>query len=411
MKKIKLGVVGLGQRGSGMLKTFLAFKDVDIVAVCDEYQDRVDSAIKSIKEERDNEVKGYLKFDDFLNDKEINVVYIATSWEAHINQAIICMERGIPVGMEVGGAYSLKDCWRLVNAYEKSKTPFMIMENCCYDRFELLSTSLVRNGLLGEVIHAHGAYSHDLRKEITGGKVNRHYRLRNYIARNCDNYPTHDLGPIAKILNINAGNRIVSVSSVASKAAGLHEFANSDKCEDKTLKDQEFKQGDVVSTTIKCENGETITLTLNTTLPTYYSREFSLRGTKGLVNQETDMVLLDDGKCEEYWQPHLTVKKFLGNSSEFKKYIPDYWNNITKEQENLGHGGMDYFMVEDFVNRILTNKEMPLDVYDAAVWYAITVLSEKSIKKNGKPFKMPDFTKGKYKTNKQKDVYSFEINK
>lgn len=407
MKKIKFGIVGLGQRGTAMLQTFLAFEQVDVVAICDEYQDRLDKTAETIKEKRGIDVKKYLSFNEFINDKDLEAVYVATSWEAHINQSIKCMEHHIPVGMEVGGAYSVKDCWRLVKAYEKTKTPIMMLENCCYDKFELLLTSIARKGLLGDIIYCHGAYSHDLREEITSGNIIRHYRLRNYIARNCENYPTHELGPIAKLLNINHGNRMVSITSVASKAQGLHVYANSDRCKDKTLKDQEFKQGDIVSTIIKCENGETITMTLDTTLPGYYSRQLVAKGTKGCANQEANMIFLDKER-EEFWTPIETLEKYLNNAKEYyDEHLPSYWKNITPEQVSLGHGGMDYLMIQKFVEALIENKPMPIDVYDAAAWYAITPLSALSIKHNGKPYKIPDFTKGKYKNSPQKDVIDF----
>ena len=395
MERIKLGVVGLGQRGYSMLRNFLSQPEVDIVAICDVYEDRVNAAYDRIMALRENSsVTKYTDFEKFIHDAQINAIYVASSWEEHINQAIRAMEMHIPVGMEVGGAYSIKDCWRMVKTYEKTKTPIMLMENCCYDRFELLALSLARKGILGEIVHAHGAYSHDLRAEITGGNVNRHYRLRNYIARNCENYPTHEFGPIAKILNIGNGNNVLSVSSISSKARGLHEYANDERCVDKSLKDTVFNQGDVVSTNIICENGETVTLTLNTTLPAYYSREFLIRGTKGFVNQETNSVVLD-GKIAEYWEPRLSVAKYLNNADEFNEYLPDNWRTITDEERALGHGGMDYFMCRDFVTHLLSGEPMPIDVYDAAVWYAITPLSAMSIAHGGKPYKMPNFAKNR----------------
>lgn len=412
MKTIKFGFVGLGQRGSSLITTFLLQPEVEVVALCDEYKDRVEEVAKKVEEKKGNKPAQYTDFEQMLLDKNIEAMVVATSWEAHINQTIRCMEEHIPVGMEVGGAYSVKDCWRLVKAYEKTKTPIMLLENCCYDRFELLSTSLVRHGLLGEVVYCHGAYSHDLRKEVLGGNVNRHYRLRNYIARNCENYPTHELGPIAKLLNINAGNRLVSISSVSSKSKGLSDFAKTDECPDKSLINQEFKQGDIVSTFIKCENGELITMTLDTTLPGFYSREFTVKGTKGLTYQPNNMVRID-GKYEDKWQPNTSIvmKETMNNADEYKDYLPDYWKYITEEQKRTGHGGMDLFMVKEFVKHLLDKSPMPIDVYDAASWYSITALSAKSIKHNGKPYKIPDFTKGKYKTNKPTDVVylNFEI--
>lgn len=406
MEKVKIGFVGLGQRGKGMLSTFLGVENVDVVALCDVYQDRVEELAKIIKDERNIDARKYNNFDLMLKDGGYDAIYIASSWESHINQAIKCMEAGIPCAMEVGGAYSIKDCWRLVKTYEKTKTPIMMMENCCYDKFELLTTNLVRKGILGEIIHCHGAYTHDLRSEILGGNINRHYRLRNYISRNCENYPTHELGPIARLLNINRGNKMLYVSSVASKARGLHEYANSDKCKDKTLKETVFKQGDVVSTNLVCENGETITMTLNTTLPAHYTREFQVKGTKGFADMDTNNICLD-GNIEELWIPSDFNRKYFDGANKFNEYLPDYWKNITEREVNLGHGGMDYFMVKEFINALVNKLPMPIDVYDAASWYAITPLSEKSIKHHGKPYKIPDFTRGKYKKRTPEDVLKF----
>ncbi len=408
-ENVKLAIVGLGQRGYSMLSTFIHVDGVDIIAVCDVYEDRVEKAAQYLKENGKEEPTKYLDFNEMLKDKNIEAVFVASSWEDHINQSIACMEHHIPVGMEVGGAYSVKDCWRLVKTYEKTKTPIMLMENCCYDRFELLSTNLTRKGLLGDVVYAHGAYSHDLRGEVTGGKVNRHYRLRNYISRNCENYPTHELGPIARLMNVNRGNRLVSISSFATPSKGLEQYTYDDRCPDKSLKGQKFKQGDIITTVITCENGEIITMTLDTTLPGYYSRDFIVKGTKGLTKQENDMVLLD-GKYSEAWQPDPSkfLPDYIHNAKEFDQYLPKYWREITEEQKRTGHGGMDLLMLQEFIKCLKEKLPMPIDVYDAAAWYAITPLSAKSIKRNGKPYKIPDFTRGKYKTNKPFDVVDFD---
>ena len=408
MEKVRIGFVGLGQRGQGMLDTFLAYSVVDVVAVCDVYEDRIEKASDVIKEKRNHEPRKYLDFKKMLEDKELDAIYIASSWEEHIKQAILCMEHHIPVAMEVGGAYDIKDCWALVNTYEKTKTPIMMMENCCYDKFETLVTSLTKEGVLGEIVHCHGAYSHDLRKEITEGNINRHYRLRNYIARNCENYPTHELGPIAKLLNINRGNRFVSMVSIASKSSGLEEYIKSGRCPDKSLDGVKFKQGDIVSTIITCENGETITLTLDTTLPGYYSRQLHIKGTKGCANQEPNLVLLDDDH-EDFWNTTATISKYLNSADKYKEYLPKYWREITQEQINLGHGGMDFYMIGAFLDALINHKPMPIDVYDCAAWYAITPLSAKSIAHGGRTYKIPDFTRGKYKTNKPLDAFEKEV--
>ena len=202
MRKIKLGIIGVGNRGKAMMKTFLAIEEYDITAVCDVYEDRMEEAAQIVRERRNTEPKKYFNHLDLLNDEDVEAVFVASSWNEHISQAIDAMKAKKIVGIEVGGAYTVQECWDLVKTYEETKTPIMMMENCCYDRFELLSTALVRKGLLGEIVHCKGAYGHDIRDEVIGGHVNRHYRLDNYLLRNCENYPTHELGPIAKLLNI-----------------------------------------------------------------------------------------------------------------------------------------------------------------------------------------------------------------
>ncbi len=411
MKKVKTGVIGLGGRGLGLLRAMLECEETEIVAVCDKYDDRIQKAVDSIQEKKGNadNVVRYTDYTDLLKDENVEAVVVASSWEAHIRMAIESMRAGKITALEVGGAYDVEECWSLVRAYEETKTPIMFLENCCFDEFELLTTALARSGKLGEIVHCHGAYGHDLRSEILGGNVNRHYRLENYKRRNCENYPTHEIGPIAKILDINRGNKMVSLVSVASKAVGLAEFAKTEKNPDPSLVNTRWAQGDIVNTVITCADGSTIDLRLDTTLPRYYSREFTVHGTKGLCVQEINSVLIEgDTEMEEYYDPQKSVEKFLNNAKNYKSYLPEYWANITDEQRALGHGGMDYYMLRTFFRTILAGEEMPLDVYDAATWMCITALSEASIAQGGAPQSIPDFTGGKWVNRPRKDVVEFK---
>lgn len=404
MDKVKLGIIGLGQRGKSLIDTICACEECEIVAICDVYADRVEAAEKQLNE-KNLFPSCYADYRELLRDEKVDAVYVASSWDEHVKMAIECMRAHKITAMEVGGAYEIEECWELVRTYEETKTPFMFMENCCFDEFELLTTALCRANKLGEVVHCHGAYRHDLRAEVCGGHVNRHYRLDNYEKRNCDNYPTHNLGPIAKILDINRGNKLLSLVSVSSKAVGIRDFASSDKNVDKSLIGKDFAQGDVVSTVIKCAGGQTITLTLNTCLPCYYSREFEVYGTKGLCRQEESMVMIEgETPLEEYAEPYRTVEKYLHNSERYREYMPSIWRDVTEEKRALGHGGMDYFMFKTFFQAILQGKEMPLDVYDAATWMSITALSEQSIAQGGAPQAVPDYTRGKWVTRPRKDV-------
>ncbi len=410
MKKLKIGIVGLGCRGRGLTSTLLSVDECEITAVCDIRPERVEDEINNIFDATGRKVAGYTDYKELISSADVEAVVDCPGWEAHVEVAIYALRHGKPVGMEVGGAYDVEDCYDLVRAQEESGTPFMFLENCCFDKFELLSTSLVRSGKLGEIVHLHGAYSHDLRDEILGGAVRGHYRLQNYIHRNCENYPTHEVGPIAKILNINRGNRFVSLVSVASKARGLEAYAATPQNPDPSLAGARFNQGDVVTTVITCAGGETVTLTLDTTLPKYYSREFTVRGTKGLAVMESNMVMIEgDQPMHEFFEPSKTIRKYIDNAEEYSEYLPSFWRSITEEERKLGHGGMDYFMLREFCRCILSSSEPPIDVYDGATWMAITALSERSIAQGGAPQAFPDFTRGKWHLRPPRDVVELPV--
>lgn len=403
---MKIGIIGLGQRGSGLLSVILDnFKDIEVFAVCDKYADRMQNAYNRIKECSGKETRLFEDYRSLLK-CGIDAVIVSASWEAHIPLAIDCLKAGIPTGLEVGGAYSMEDCWKLVDVYEQTKTPFMFLENCCYDKTELMATSMARKGLFGEIVHCSGAYSHDLRDEITAGNRNRHYRLRNYIHRNCENYPTHELGPIAKILDINRGNRMVSLVSVASKARGLQEYIRThSEDSDPLLRETVFKQGDIINTIITCANGETISLMLDTTLPCVYDRALVVRGTKGMYNQSCNFTVLDGENIEHYWTGIENNLKRMNNAEKNEKeYLPSYWKNLTEADKQTGHGGMDGFMLREFFKCVESGTEMPIDVYDAASWMSISCLSEESIALGGKPVAIPDFTRGAWQYRPRKDV-------
>ena len=408
MKLLRCLMVGGGQRGDGMCVFLGKTPRVRIDAVCDLYEDRAVALADKVEKNFRNRPEVYTDVDEACK-HDIDAVYIASSWETHIPFAIKFMELGIPVMLEVGGAYSVDDCFRLVETYERTKTPIVMLENCCFDKAELLGTCMARNGLFGEIVHCEGAYAHDLREEITFGEENRHYRLRNYINRNCENYPTHEIGPIAKLLNINRGNRMVSLVSVASKAAGLeHYIKNNDKVNPE-LKNQKFNQGDVVTTIITCAGGETITIKLDTTLPRHYRRNFIVQGTKGLYEQDANMVYLD-GMKENF----KTIQHYLdniNNAVEYEeKYLCDEWKNLTEDDlAEGGHGGMDVLVLRMAVDCILDGKESPIDVYDIAAWMVITPLSEQSIQNGGAPQAIPDFTHGNWTMRKPLDVVNFPV--
>ena len=213
---IKIGFIGLGNRGIWLLKTAVVEREnVSVVSVCDVYEDRAQDGAKAVLEATGKEPVWETDYKKVIDNPEVEAVIIATSWETHIEIAIYAMKAGKAVALEVGGTNKLEECWDLVDTYEATKTPFMMMENCCYGRREMMALHMVKQGLFGDIVHCAGGYHHDLRKEVSFGVENRHYRLEKYKNHNAENYPTHELGPIAKVLDINHGNRLVSLISVA----------------------------------------------------------------------------------------------------------------------------------------------------------------------------------------------------
>lgn len=409
-KTLNVAMIGMGQRGGQLMEPLLKMDDVKVVAVCDGYEDRTEEAAKTVEKENGNVPFKTTNYKEILERDDVDVAVISTSWEYHIEIAIEAMKKGIFAAMEVGGTYNIQECFDLVKAYEETKTPFFFLENCCYGRRELMCLNMARAGAFGEIVHCDGAYKHDLRKEVSFGKENRHYRLPHYIHHNCENYPTHDLGPIAKILGINRGNRMLRLVSVASKARGLSQYIKDTKPDDTELMNTEFKQGDIVTTVITCENGETIRLTLDTTLPRIYSRDFTVHGTKGMYQEDGDYVFLEKDLDCDIAEIDVDPQKIWKNADKYgETYDNDLWKHKSEGMIASGHGGMDYLVLRAMLSAARGESYPAIDVYDAAAWMCITSLSEKSIEGGNIPVEIPDFTNGKYKTRTEKSTGKYAL--
>lgn len=393
-KTLRIGMIGLGARGKDLLpNAVLEVPQAEVTAVCDVYEDRAQAGAKIVLEKRGNQPAVYLDYRELLKDENVDAVIISASWEVHVPIALEAMKAGKITASEVGGALSLEECWKLVRTYEETGTPIMFLENCCYGRDELMVLNMVRQGLFGEIVHCQGGYRHDLRDEVSFGRENRHYRLNHYLNRCCENYPTHELGPIAKVLNLNHGNRMLTLSSAASCAKGLHTYLAREKGEEYDLIHAHWNQGDVVTTTIRCAGGQTIVLTLDTTLPRYYSRGFHIQGTLGMYEGENRSVFLDGihNQFDFCWD------KQWGNLESYREqYEHPIWKEFLSSGVTGGHGGMDGLVISSFVRHALSGEPMPIDVYDMASWMSITPLSEMSIARGGAPVDIPDFTRGRW---------------
>lgn len=385
------GFIGLGGRGQSMLRELISVDGVKVTAVCDKYDDRANLGAEIVKEKTGEDAQVYLDYKELLARDDIKGVVVCTTWITHSEIALAAMNAGKHVAIEVGGAASVEECWQLVRKSEETGLNCMLLENCCYDNNEMSIFNMKKLGLLGEIIHLEGGYRHDLRDEICLGKENRHGRLVNFIHRNGEVYPTHQLGPICKLIDINRGNRMLYLCSMSSKARGLNEWIKREKGEDYYLYGTDFNQGDVTTTMIKCANGETITLHHDCSLPRPYSRDYCVQSTKAIYKE---------GPFEDYFY-HEDLSEEQHKFADFDVFKEKYEHPLWKQYRvdglhESGHGGMDFLVLSAFADSVINNKRSPIDVYDTAAWMVITALSEQSVAMGGMPVPIPDFTNGKW---------------
>ena len=418
---IRIGIIGTGFRGQSHLEMLCQRKDTVIVSFADPDPRMLADAQKILKDAgRPAAIEfknGEEDYKNLLKRHDIDGVIIATPWEWHIPQALEAIKNGVIPGVEVCGALKLSDCWDIVNASEKYGIPVMCLENVCYRRDVLAVYNMVKKGVFGELLHLQGGYEHDLRGvkfnspnsadsasgvEFGKGKgfSEAAWRTNHSLYRNGELYPTHGLGPIAMMSDINRGNLLTRLSSVATKSRGLHKYIieHPKGGENHPNAKLKFKLGDIVTTTIQAANGETFLLTHDTNSPRPYNLGFRVRGTQGLWQ---------DFHAGEFSAGHIYIEGTSPKAHQWenpelylKKYDHPLWKKYESDAVGAGHGGMDFFVDNAFVECIKRNVPFQLDVYDLATWYAITPLSEKSIAENGQVQLIPDFTRGKWKNRK-----------
>jgi predicted dehydrogenase len=417
-KKIKMGFIGVGLRGQNHVELTLRRTDADIVAICD-IDERMLKTTLDLISNAGKPIPKIFKGDPYawrklLELKEIDAVIIATPWEWHTPMCIESLEAGKYVGTEVILGISLEDHWNVIKTCERMKGNLMMLENVCYRRDVMAVMNMVRQGIFGEMIHMQGGYQHDLRgvkfnDGITPynsgvefgekGFSEARWRTNHSVHRNGDLYPTHGVGPIGQMLNINKGNRFISLSSFSTKSRGLHEYIVKKGGKDHPNAKVEFKLGDVVTTNIRCANGETILLQHDTNLPRPYSLGFRVQGTKGLWMDINNSVYVEDVSKPHQWDD---AKAWLD------KYDHPLWQRWSKDAEGAGHGGMDFFVLHSFIESVKRRTPTPMDVYDAAAWSAISPLSEMSIELGNQIVEFPDFTGGQWMYRKNNFAWNDE---
>jgi len=411
--KVRVGLIGVGARGQNHLSLCLRREDVDVIAICDpDTKWAVPKAMQLISKAygANRKVTVYSNGnEDFLNmlkRDDIDAVIIATPWEWHTKQAVAAMKAGKTPAVEVCGASDIQECWELVNTSESTGVPVFGMENVCYRRDVMAVLNMVRQGLFGELTHLQGGYQHDLRgvkfnngQQVYGGGVEfgekamseAKWRTNHSVHRNGDLYPTHGLGPVNNMININRGNRLISLSAVATKSRGLHKYIVDKGGQDHPNAKVEFKLGDIVSTLLRTNNGETILLSHDTNSPRPYSLNFRVQGTNGLWMDDLDSIYVEGKSPYDQWEK---AGKPDETGSYMNRYDHPLWKRYANDASGAGHGGMDWFVINSFIESIKRGAPYALDVYDLATWYAITPLSEQSVSEGGSVQYIPDFTRG-----------------
>ncbi len=391
-KKIRIAVFGTGNRGTGLMQYLLAFPEVEVVAVCDRVKASAERAAKICADTgrpaptvyADDE-KAWVKL---LETEELDLAIIASGWPTHAEISLAALKMGIYVGCEVPIATSVDDCWKLVEASEKYDIPCMMLENWSFRQDNLAVLNMIRLGLLGEIVHAQCAYSHDCRDyfyyDPKGGE---RWQIEYFKKYNRNYYPTHALGPILSWLDINVGDRFTEIYSVATPAKGVNIRMKQRFGAEHPGATTAFPQGDVVTSILKTALGKTVVLNLDTQLPRPYANRWMVQGTKGIYDEEKASVYLEDVSPEPgQWEPWAPYQE---------KYNHRFWNDIHVG----GHNGTDGCELRQLVDAVVAKGPAPLDVYDSVTMSAVVELSGLSLAEN-RPVEFPDFTRGVWKTRK-----------
>ncbi len=393
LEKVRLAVIGMGGRGNSLLGNLLEMKnDVEVRGVCDIHRDRADAAQARVVQAGFAPPEVYAGDEDIwkrLVDREdLDAVVIATYWEWHTPMAAYAMRMGKYAAVEVPAAYTLDECWQLVDTHEQTGVPCMMLENWSMRSDNLAVLNMIRLGLLGEIVHCHCAHSHDcidhwfFDRETGQDRWSAKYLVQH----NRDQYPSHQLGPVISWMDINCGDYFDYITSTATDSVGINEYFATRFGPDHPNAKRKFAQGDIVTTTVRTKKGRSIVINYDMQLPRPYDNRWLIQGTRGLYNEQRDAVYLKDRSPQYHqWEP-------------FGPYHEKYRHAWTKEPELGGHDGTDMRELRLFVQAVKNRTQTPLDVYDSVLMCVHGPLSEASIAQGSIPVKVPDFTRGRWQT-------------
>ena len=411
LEKVRVGIAGVGYRGTDAVNCISQLPNTDVVALCDIYQERIDHGdMVLVKNHRKPAAKrtfvGPEAYKAMCEWDGIDVVYVTAPWQLHVPIALYALKSGKIALVEVPSALTVDDCWALVEASEKYRRPCMMLENCCYGESEMLGLSLVKQGILGEILHGEGGYNHDLREWCYGDfdpKVRfqhgywNHWRLRYNAEHDGNQYPTHGFGPIAQAMDINRGDRLEYLVSLSSKAYNYEKYAKERFGAGTKLGDLKVKMGDVNTTLIRTARGRSIQVRHNVATPQRGYRYESIVGSNGIWCGFPDKLYFQGHGAPETDHEEFFDEKTYKAMRE--KYMHPCWKAAGPASDIVGgHGGMDFMMGLRWTYCLQAGVPLDFDVYDLASWCSICELSERSCTNGSKPVEIPDFTRGAWKT-------------
>lgn len=389
-RTVRVGIIGLGQRGGSMIDLFLALDGVRVVALCDPVREKSERAAKKVTDAGQPAPALYTKddhdFEKLCRRSDLDFVYVATPWDWHFEMAKTAMKDGKHVGVECPIALELRQLWELVDLSEKTRKHCMQLENCAYGQNEMRVLRMAHGGLFGDLLHGAGAYLHDLRElmfdpDYYEGPWRRlwHTRLRG------DLYPNHGFGPVANYMDVNRGDRAVRISTFGSPTAGLAAYRKEHMPPGDPSWKESYVKSDMAISLIQTAKGRVIRLEQDVSNPHPYSRLNILGGTKGVFEDYPPRIYLEPDMSGDEW----------GDFDAYKSH--DHWLWREHADPPGGHGGMDYIMLFRLMQCMQLGLVPDFDVYDAATWTSPVPLSHASIKAHGLPQAIPDFTRGLWK--------------
>lgn len=417
IKKVRVGVIGMGNRGKVLLEMFkwlVEHDTAEIVALSDMKQFNIEAAKEQLAKWQKSKPKTYSKdADDWKNlakQDDIDLILICTPWELHTPMSIYGMNQGKHVASEVPIAYSLEDCWNLIQTAERTQKHCIMIENCCYNEEELFVLNMIENGVFGDLTHAEGAYLHDLRAHmLSDDYYYNQWRIKHHETRNGNFYTTHGLGPLSFYMNIGRGDTYAHLTSMSSRERSLSQTA-------KRLNSPytDIKCGDMNTTMIKTELGKSMMLQFDVHTGRPYSRINKVVGTKAVHDGYPSRLYIDKEELAYWGHQWLPEEEYKAYKTKHTHPIINKLKEISQEYKQ-GHGGMDFVMIYRLITCL--NLGLPLDInaYDSVMWSAVTPLSELSVASNSMSIPFPDFTGGKWKEKSKlkvmKDIETMGVTK